>query len=140
MKLPPAPLGASSNSFYHIENTIPASGDNTIIIIENVNDSIDISVCRVTISSQAFSIFFLKLYPSHIIIYIKKATAHKVVSLVNGYLISHSSAKTRVAYLFSLIIPIYVGKQRHKKSPINTKFTGLFIYHFENSKLANTLS
>nr|DAN21932.1 MAG TPA_asm: hypothetical protein [Bacteriophage sp.] len=34
-----------------------------------------------------------------------------MVSLVNGYLISHSSAKIGVAYLFSLVVPIYVGKQ-----------------------------
>ena len=37
-------MGTGGNSFYHTENTIPASGDNTIIIIENKKDSIDISV------------------------------------------------------------------------------------------------
>ena len=56
-------------------------------------------------------LFRLKLYSHYTIMKSERATAHKVVSLANGYLISHSSAKTRVAYLFSLVVPIYVGKQ-----------------------------
>ena len=32
--------------FYQCENIIPASGDNTIMIIENVNDSMEINVAR----------------------------------------------------------------------------------------------
>lgn len=60
---------------------------------------------------KLLQICVLKNYSTHTIIKEREATAHKVVSLMNGHKISHSSAKTRVAYLFSLVIPIYVGKQ-----------------------------
>mgnify|MGYP001090679690 CR=1 FL=1 len=49
------------------------------------------------------------------IVFIKRATANKVVDLQDLEKPTESGQDYKVGFLFSLVVPIYVGKQRDQK-------------------------